>query len=78
MLFSKFKIYIAAALAAVATVFVAFFSGSKSATNKIKAESEEAAREYERAGYEAGRAGLENEQKVRHEKVDASKRDHFS
>ena len=46
---------------AILARFSAYSKGEKSATNKIKAESEQAAREYERAGYEAGRDGVKKE-----------------
>ena len=70
--------YIAAAGALVAAIFIAYFKGSQAKANEIKAETEEAAREYQNAGSEALIGGLEDEQKVKNEKVDTDKRDHFS
>ncbi len=55
----------------------AYFAGQKSATNKLKAEAEETAREYERAGSEALIGGLEREQKLRDKGVDTSQKDPF-
>ena len=55
-----------------------FSMGKTSATNKIKAESEEAAREYERAGSEALIGGLNREQEKTNEAIDTDKRDHFN
>lgn len=75
------KIYAAlAALVAVAGAFVAtFFQGKKSATNEIKAKSEEKARDQERDAHEALADGLQNEHKAANEKVDPDQpRDHFS
>jgi len=49
----------------------------KSARNKIKAEAEETAREYENAGSEAMISGLKKEAKVRNETINTSNRSHF-
>ena len=62
----------------IATIFAAFYKGGQSAKNKIKAESEQAAREYERAGSEALIGGLKREQEAKTAKIDTDKRDHFS
>ena len=59
--------------------FLKIFSmGKTSAANEIKAETEEAAREYENAGAEAYINGIENEAEVRNEKVTTSAVDHFT
>ena len=52
------------ALAGIVTVFFAYFKGGQAAKNKIKAETEAEAREYERAGYDALIGGLEKEKKI--------------
>ena len=73
------KIY--AAMAFVGGLILAFLKifsmGQTSATNKIKAESEEAAREYERAGSEALIGGLNREQEKADEDIDTVNRTDF-
>jgi len=64
-------------LAGILSIFFAYFKGSQAATNKIKAQSEEAAREYERAGYEAGLDGMKREQEELKKPIDTEKRDYF-
>lgn len=71
----KIKLIIAA-IVAFFTAMV-YREGKKSATNKIKAESEEAAREAEQLGYEAGREGLKKESEVLSEDVNTRDRTHF-
>ena len=56
---------------------MAFFKGSQSATYKIKAEAEEEAREYERAGNQAAISGLQREQKEAGKPVDVKNRTDF-
>ena len=75
---SKIWAMLGIVMGAIAAIFGAFFAGSKSKANEIKAETEEAAREYQNAGSEALIGGLEDEQKVKNEQVDTDKRDHFS
>jgi ABC-type sugar transport system substrate-binding protein len=76
---AKIKFIIAGAAGIALALFAAFRSGGKSKVNKIKAEAEETAREYENAGSEAMIGGLEKEAQVKNEKViDIVKRDHFS
>ena len=59
--------------------FLKIFSmGKTSATNEIKAETEETAREYENAGADAYIGGMENEAEVKSEKVNTSAVDHFT
>jgi len=75
------KIYAAIAVifGLIAAIFTAFFKGGQSKANEIKAETEEAAREYQSAGSDALIGGLENEAKVKDEKIDPDNpRDHFS
>lgn len=74
----KLKAILAAIVGTVIALFMAFRKGEKSATNEIKAESEEAAREYERAGSEALIGGLKREQEKTNEAIDTDKRDHFN
>ena len=62
----------------ILALFASFRAGAKGKANEIKAQQEQAAREYEKAGSEALIGGLENEQKVKDEEVDTTKRDHFS
>ena len=62
----------------ILAIFSAFRAGSKSKTHEIKAQQEEAAREYEKAGSEALIGGLEKERQAKDEEVDTTKRDHFS
>lgn len=69
---------LAAIGAIIMTIFGAFRAGSKSKANEIKAEAEQAAREYRDAGAEATIAGLDRERKIINEKVDTASRDHFS
>ena len=63
------KALIAVVVTLVGNIF-AYLVGKKSATNKIKADSEEAGSEYKEAGYEAGRVGEANERKVKNEEAD--------
>ena len=57
------KTLIAVLVTLVGNVF-AFLSGRSSATNKIKAEAEEAKAEYQQAGYDALIGGWEKEKKI--------------
>ena len=74
----NFKLAIVAFFGYIPTIFAAFYKGWQSAKNKIKAESEETAREYERAGSETLIGGLNREQENVNEDIDTDKRDHFS
>ena len=67
----------AAILATIVAVFAIFRKGEKSATTKIKAQAEEAAREYEQAGSEAMIGGLERESEALKKPIDTTRRDHF-
>ncbi len=74
------KIYaaIAAAFGLIATIFVAYFKGGQAKKHEIKGKTEEAARKQQQASSNALVDGLEKEQEVRNEEVDAdSPRDHF-
>lgn len=53
-------------------------SSERAGQDKVKAEAEEAAREYQNGGSEALIGGLENEAKVRNEKTDTNIVDHFN
>ncbi|WP_372743282.1 hypothetical protein [Neptunomonas sp.] len=75
---SKIWAFLAAIGGILLGVLKVFSLGQKSAENKIKAQQEEAAREYENAGSEAMISGLEKERKAKDDKVDTAKRDHFS
>jgi len=55
----------------------AFRAGQLSKANQIKAEAEEAAREYQNAGSEALIGGLDKELKVRNEKHNDTADNHF-
>jgi len=74
----KIKLFLAGAIAVIVAIFTAYRSGSKSKQNEIKAQAEEAAREYENAGSEAMIGGLQNELKVTNEDIDNLNRNHFS
>ena len=72
---------ITSVLLVIASVLAFVFRG-KAASAKVDLEQErrersDAAREYEQAGSEAMVSGLEKEQEVEHETVDASRRDYF-
>jgi|GEM_PF-4112337 len=73
------KIYAALSIISVVLlgIWKAFTSGQKSKDSEIKAETEEAARDYQNAGSEALIGGLEQEQKVQNEKVTDTASNHF-
>ena len=73
------KIYaVMAFVGGLILAFLKIFSmGKTSAANKIKAETEEAAREYERAGSEALIGGLKREQEKADEDIDTVNRTDF-
>ena len=69
-----------AALAAGALIVMQALLGRERARRELaeqRAQSAEAAREYERTGAEAMISGLEKEQEVKDEAVDTARRDHF-
>jgi hypothetical protein len=77
-MFSKLKIYIAVAFAALLAVVGIYRAGGKSATNEIKAKSEAKARDVEHLGYEAAREGAVKEKQIREEEINPdSARDFF-
>lgn len=75
---AKLKIWLAAAGAFAVAVMYALQQKAKAQSAEQRADMAEAAREYENAGSEAMVTGLHNEHKVRNEKADPDKRDHFS
>ena len=68
---SKLWAALTAAFFLVGALITAYLKGGKARANEIKAETEEAAREYQNAGSEALIKGLEKESQVKHEKVDS-------
>lgn len=77
-MFSKIKLYLAAAMGAIALVIGIFVAGGKSATAKIKAKTQKKAHDVENMGNEAAYIGLKRAQEIRNEDIDTSKRDHFN
>ena len=61
----------------LALVFRGKAASAKADLEQERRERSDAAREYEQAGSKAMVSGLEKEQEVEHETVDASRRDYF-
>jgi len=69
--------YLITIIGTIASIFLAFFKGSQSATYKIKAKLEESARKHERTASDALIDGLQKEKKAVEQPIDYVKRDEF-